>query len=1083
LLYFLLFRYPGDTSYYAGFWDRWRESPEWDRLYAPVLATLTATFEPIPLHLLKEWAQVDMGLFELRRLLKEQWGAFMYEQDGVFRFYHASLRDFLAGQVDRKKFALPIEGLLDELRERGKKAHRHIASHLFPLTEGGKMQELVNDSHQYCLRYLPRHLHVLGSADDLYALLESASWRTAKIKFDPSYYALAQDVELSLNLSRSALEAAIAQHQPIQHVFSLLSPFCAHSLFLSILQETASNIPPQLLGVLAHLDQTETALGYAELLHSPDSYRYIAEALEATGRSSEATDVRRRMAAARTDAMGPSKRYPGSQQDESSLTAVRELLAQEDSHTALKRAKSIRSEEERNRALSSVALFVARKGDGEEAQGIAHGITDPRDRVVILALIAKASYERNNNNLAHSCMSNAIRFAESIPGGFEQAHAFIAIAKALASFTTLESNEITEKDLAIKLAHQATVLAEADSDLHDQAITLVSVAECFLDLKETGAARRVIEKAYNIATAMIRKDRTLFHEESDTRQFFFDPSSSWNYNAPLGVHVMEELPHLFASVGDIERAQEVMKQVIHAAKRIGSGHLGSRLIPEDIVRWLALQGPPYLVKKVAKEVLPTGELEASLWFAAGSLLEEGQFEDALAFIEDGRIAPGRPRYEIVETLTNAAMWLVKSKQFIRAQQISEMAIEYAQDVPTATSFIWLLSGIARGLKRPQLQEITHAVVHFALQAGWSIYRPHRWLLIHDCIDALLEASTADQATQLAQWIVKTAVTHKEEMEANEDNGIREMWVTMLRMAAKAYASAGNIDQAIATIDRFGDEYGKGRRYLYALGEVYVSLKKSELHERMEEFRQDVHVFANSMLAYAKELLSLDSDDAFANGMITDTLVTLARIDAVDRALEEAKKIQDSYYRALCLGTIVYEAAPNHRLGEYVDIAQQILAYAKEMRKNGRSVLCVRTIKALARIGRVDLAEQAIRKYWLADERFQMSIDAFGKVTRVDSASEPKYWDQNAFADILAEMILCGSQWSAYVIADLFIQGYFRVWEDLAAVAPAFSLMNAADDLWQRIRKLMIPSGELKISQDMCDEMGIIDIFSDVRTVH
>ena len=55
------------------YWDGWRHRPEWDSLYAPLLVTLAAAFEPISLDTLKTWANAQEGPFPLRRLLKEDW--------------------------------------------------------------------------------------------------------------------------------------------------------------------------------------------------------------------------------------------------------------------------------------------------------------------------------------------------------------------------------------------------------------------------------------------------------------------------------------------------------------------------------------------------------------------------------------------------------------------------------------------------------------------------------------------------------------------------------------------------------------------------------------------------------------------------------------------------------------------------------------------------------------------------------------------------------------------------------------------------------------------------------------------------
>ena len=1034
----------GLIEYYARYWAGWRHHPKWDTLYAPVLATLAAAFEPISLDTLQAWANVEEGLFPLRRLLKEDWGAFIYEQDGTYRFYHASVREFLAGQFTLETVQPSIAGLLDELRERRKVAHQYIANALFDCALHGRWQETSDDIRFYCLRYLLKHLGILGRADDVYTLIESTSWRRAKIELDPSRYALVQDVEIAGDLSRGALAAGISKQEPVQRIFSLLAPFCAHSLILSVLRSTAANIAPQLLGVLAHLGQTDLALGYADLLNKQDAYQYIAEGLEARGKGAEARDLLQRMTNAQPDTEKASQRSQGREQDEPSLGSVRSLLTRGNADSALKAAERIQSDEEHDEAVSEVAVFLAEKGREEEARNAASRIADPRSQVTCLALISKTLFEKHREALSQKHLDLAIKRAELIQDSFEKAWALIAIIKALVPVTQSGGEGTPERDLALKLAQQAEDIARTIDDTDDQGRTLAGVAECFFDLEETKAGTALIEQMRTTATDMIQKD--------------IRGGLLWmgTYDAPTGIRILEELPHLFVKAGQVEKAQEVMKQAIAEAKHVGREAFGGRMVPEDIVRWMALKGPSGLVKQAAKEVLPQGELESSLWLAAEGLIEREQFEDALALIEDGRIAAYRPGYEVREVLTKAAVWLVRNKQFTRARSISELALDYAQE-RDETQLAWLFSGIAAGLARSQRPEMAHAAVDLSLQASSSMRRPHAWLLLPDHVNALLEACSADQACQLAEWIIAATKTYWEYLEENEETGIREDWVKLSRLAARAYATAGKLDLAIAVINRFGDEYGRGRRYVHALGEVYVSSQRRGPDGKREELRRDVQEFANILLEQAKEFLSRNSKNAHWNGIMTDMLVTLARIGAASQALELANKIEDPFYRIVSLGTSAYESSPAGKQQEYEDIALNTLAYTKNLTGRIKTVLRTRAITVLARSGRIDLAEMALKEFWFASAaELGTRADRVEKGVQVYDGSTLRLWDDTiAFAQVLTEMIACGSSWSAYVAAELFLKGHFHVWRELGALAPAFGTMNAAEDLWERARKLLV----------------------------
>src|SRR6266487_352168 len=656
----------GLVEYYAHFWERLRQDPEWDSLYAPVLTTLGAAYEPISLLTLKEWANVHVSTFDLQRLLKEDWGAFFYEQNGTCRFYHASLKEFLAGQVDLERTQPSISGLLDELRERSRQAHHRIVLALNISIHKDHIKDSARDSKKYGLRYLPRHLSVLGRAGHVYALIENAAWRRAKIEFDPSYYALAQDFELAIRLSRDALEKALSEQKPVQYVLGLLSPFCAHSLFLTKLRSTASNIPFPLLGVLTHLGQSETALGYAQLLNSQDAYQHIVEGLEANGKIDEATDLRLQVAGTRTEAAMPSALSRGySRRDEPAALLVRTLLTQGDPDAALKTAESIPDVKARDEALIKVALFLSQQGREENARSVVDKITALRAKVTCLSLLAKANFDRTGRSSSfHQNLDLARGLAESIENSVDKIHSLISISKILLSLHTEENNGAMEKELASKLAHQAAGLAHEVNDIFNRAMAFVRAAECFLGLEETGVAIELLEKALEAAAVMVNLER---------------PDSDGFYNPPFGLQALWTLPHLFMKAGKVERAREIMQQAISAAKRLHHpirSATGLWFDIGDTVGELACKKPAHRVKEVARDILPEGEFEAALWFAADLLLKDEQHEEALAFIEDGRLAPYWDRDKIISVLTRAAVWLVRSKQFVRARQISEIALHY-----------------------------------------------------------------------------------------------------------------------------------------------------------------------------------------------------------------------------------------------------------------------------------------------------------------------------------------------------------------------------------------------------------------------
>jgi len=114
----------GMTQYYARFWKRWRDEndDQWYEIYLPLMATLAAAREAIPINRLAGWAGVkeQIAIARLRRLLCERWRHFIAvvsrDQQDRYQFYHGTLRDFCEGQVEREKLTEDEQTFVDELK-------------------------------------------------------------------------------------------------------------------------------------------------------------------------------------------------------------------------------------------------------------------------------------------------------------------------------------------------------------------------------------------------------------------------------------------------------------------------------------------------------------------------------------------------------------------------------------------------------------------------------------------------------------------------------------------------------------------------------------------------------------------------------------------------------------------------------------------------------------------------------------------------------------------------------------------------------------------------------------------------------
>jgi hypothetical protein len=175
----------GLWQYYARFWRRWRDehATEWYDIHLPILATLGAV-EHITFSLLCTLAGVAERP-QLRRLLNGAWRPYLAIQGGndpQYRLYHASLREFLNGQVSPTDIPSASWELAEELRESNRTAHGRIANRYLEywggLDEGlpGLSDSSKRDiDDRYGLRRLAAHLIGADRSEELRQLL-SVEW-------------------------------------------------------------------------------------------------------------------------------------------------------------------------------------------------------------------------------------------------------------------------------------------------------------------------------------------------------------------------------------------------------------------------------------------------------------------------------------------------------------------------------------------------------------------------------------------------------------------------------------------------------------------------------------------------------------------------------------------------------------------------------------------------------------------------------------------------------------------------------------------------------------------------------------------
>ncbi len=234
----------GLAGYYTDYWGDWSEGrngrgdgpAKWDTVYAPLLATLAAAQLPIDLNLLLAWSKVQTTKYEVERLLRRNWRAFITERKidhtPHFALYHASLRNFLTGQVDRQGLTLEAEQLSDELSRRTREAHARIVEH-YRQQCNGNWVKLVDDD--YARTHLCLHLSASGDDETMYQLVAmSNAWAEAKYAQEESYTGYLIDLNRAWRYAESDAQWDIGRQTRCALVESSL-----HSL--------ASNISADLL--------------------------------------------------------------------------------------------------------------------------------------------------------------------------------------------------------------------------------------------------------------------------------------------------------------------------------------------------------------------------------------------------------------------------------------------------------------------------------------------------------------------------------------------------------------------------------------------------------------------------------------------------------------------------------------------------------------------------------------------------------------------------------------------------------------------------------------------------------------------
>jgi hypothetical protein len=449
---------------------RWKalHGDAWNSLDLPTLSTLAAVQESLTSDDLVSLAGTGHGPLALRRLrhvFNLEWSPYLaispagtdFRSARSYRFYHASLRDFFAGRIDRNGLLRAEEAFIEELSEATRESHSRISDFFLGRWGGldAGLPTLFDPRERaeidgYGLRHLSEHLEGAGRADDLHRLLRLehrvSVERAGTVSEENLWFAARERVGQTEgyrnDLARAARLVQVADRPDIgsSRLKICIGLGIRYALISASLYSLARDIPPALIEALVEKGVwlPSQGLAYARALQPEERVRaFIGINSHLDDRQKEAV-LREAMEVAR----GINPEW------------VRARLLAELGHVeeALEAARGIGDEGARAHALAALAPLLAKSGRVQEVLEAANGIGDERARALALAALAPAE--------------EALGVAREIVVEWYRAHALAALAPRLTGLEHVqEALEVArgiedERARALALAALAPLLAE-----------------------------------------------------------------------------------------------------------------------------------------------------------------------------------------------------------------------------------------------------------------------------------------------------------------------------------------------------------------------------------------------------------------------------------------------------------------------------------------------------------------------------------------------------------------------------------------------------------------------------------------------
>ncbi|MEZ8219368.1 NACHT domain-containing protein [Candidatus Fervidibacteria bacterium JGI MDM2 SSWTFF-3-K9] len=530
---------------------------------------------------------------------------------------------------------------------------------------------------------------------------------------------------------------------------------------------------------------------------------------------------------------------------------------------ALKVAEGIRWAGERARALSEIAVEMAKAGMKERAKEVfeqalkvAEGIEDAWWRARALSEIAE--------EMAKAGMfEKAMKVAEGIRWAGERAGALSEIAKEMA--------KVGMKEQAKEVFEQALKVAEGIEDARERAEVLKAIAS---EMAKAGMFEKAMKVAEGIEYARFR------------------------------ARALSEIAKEMAKVGMKEQAKEVFEQALKVAEGIEDARERAEVLGA-IAEEMAKAGMFGQALELAKEIKNAWRQSEALRVIVEEMAKARMFDQAMKVAEGIEYASERAK-----ALGAIAEEMAKARMFDQAMKVAE-GIEYASERAKA------LGAIAEEMVKARMFEQAKEVFDQALKLAGRL--KDEWELawtLRAIFERMTKVRMFDQALKLAEgiWDIAKALaaiaggTAKAGMLDQALELAKEiknaLWQSeALRVIAEEMAKARMLDQAFKVAEGIEDAW----RQSQALRVIVEEMAKARMFDQALELTEKIWDTGEQLGASA----------AIAEEM--------AKARMFDQALELAERSSVEPWQLKALRVIVEEMAKAGMLDQALELAEKILA--------------------------------------------------------------------------------------------------------------------------------------------------------------